>query len=64
MDVQASLQDNDVILRVTDTHEIQDIIVRLSQAGVEVKDMYIKRDSLEDVFLNLIGAQEREVVAQ
>jgi len=62
--IEASLQDDDVLVRVADTGEIKDWVAKLAGAGVEVKDMYIKRDTLEDVFLYLINPENQKEVAQ
>jgi ABC-type multidrug transport system ATPase subunit len=58
----AILKENDVIMHISNTCDIQDLISQLTEAGVEVSDMYIKRDTLEDVFLSLIGSDKQEVV--
>jgi len=62
--VEARLEDDDVIVSVPDPSLIEHWFAGLSDAGVEVKDMSIKRDTLEDVFLGLISSNKIEGVAQ
>jgi ABC-2 type transport system ATP-binding protein len=59
-DVEATLKNEDVIVSVSDPSEIANWMVRLNTAGVEVKDLQIKRDTLEDVFLQMIASQKEE----
>ncbi len=62
--VEATLEDEDVVVSVTDPSRIEHWFATLSEAGVEVKDMSIKRDTLEDVFLSLISVDKTKGVAQ
>jgi ABC-2 type transport system ATP-binding protein len=62
--IEASLKDEDVLARVADSADIKDWMADLSRAGVDVRDVYIKRDTLEDVFLHLIKPENQEVTAQ
>ncbi|MGD1061109.1 MAG: ABC transporter ATP-binding protein [Methanomassiliicoccales archaeon] len=62
--VEATLQNDDVVVSVSDPSKIEHWFAGLFEAGVEVKDMSIKRDTLEDVFLGLIAAKKAEAVAQ
>ncbi len=62
--VEARLEDDDVIVSVPDPSLIEHWFAGLSDAGIEVKDMSIKRDTLEDVFLGLISSNKAEGVAQ
>jgi len=62
--VDATLEDEDVVVSVTDPSRIEHWFASLSEAGVEVKDMSIRRDTLEDVFLSLISVDKPKGVAQ
>ncbi len=62
--VDATLDNEDVIVSVTDPSRIEHWFASLSEAGVEVKDMSIRRDTLEDVFLSLISVDKAKGVAQ
>ncbi len=62
--VDATLENEDVIVSVTDPSRIEHWFASLSEAGVEVKDMSIRRDTLEDVFLSLISVDKAKGVAQ
>ncbi|MDD1770808.1 MAG: ABC transporter ATP-binding protein [Methanomassiliicoccales archaeon] len=59
--VDATLVNEDVIVGVPDPSRIEHWFAGLSEAGVEVKDMSIKRDTLEDVFLSLISKKAEGV---
>jgi ABC-2 type transport system ATP-binding protein len=56
--VDAILQDEDIVVSVTDPSKIEGWFASLSEAGVAVKDLSIKRDTLEDVFLSLISTKK------
>jgi len=62
--VEATLENEDVVVSVTDPSRIEHWFASLSEAGVQVKDMSIKRDTLEDVFLSLISIDKAKGVAQ
>jgi ABC-2 type transport system ATP-binding protein len=62
--VEATLQGDDVTVTVSDPSQIEHWFASLSEAGVQVRDMSIKRDTLEDVFLSLISAKKPEGMAQ
>jgi len=62
--VEATLENEDVVVSVTDPSRIEHWFASLSEAGVQVKDMSIKRDTLEDVFLSLISTDKAKGVAQ
>ena len=59
----ASLQDENVVVSAPDPTQIERWFAQLTRAGVVVKDLSIRRDTLEDVFLSLI-APKKQVVAQ
>jgi ABC-2 type transport system ATP-binding protein len=63
-DIDVSLKNDDVLARVSKTSDIKDWINQLAAAGVNVQDVYIKRDTLEDVFLYLIKPENQGVTAQ
>lgn len=53
--IEASLDNEDVLIPVAETAEMKTWFTKLSTLDVEMKDVYTKRDTLEDVFLRLIG---------
>ncbi len=54
--------DGDVLVPVSDPAEMRTIFMKLSAIELKVKDMYTRRQSLEDVFLGLVGAKMEEGV--
>ncbi len=61
--INASLEpDGDVIVPVTDPSEMRTVFAKLSAIDLKVRDMYTRRQSLEDVFLGLVGARMEEGV--
>lgn len=54
--------DGDVLVPVVDPAEMRTIFMKLSAIELKVKDMYTRRQSLEDVFLGLVGARMEEGV--
>jgi len=55
---------NDVIVEVGDPSELRVMFAKLSSIDVRYKEMYTRRQTLEDVFLGLIGAKMEEGVLQ
>lgn len=62
--IQAARQDNDVVVEVGDPSELRVMFAKLSSIQVKYKEMYTRRQTLEDVFLGLIGAKMEEGVLQ
>lgn len=56
--------DNDVIVEVGDPSELRVMFAKLSSIDVKYEEMYTRRQTLEDVFLGLIGARMEEGVLQ
>jgi ABC-2 type transport system ATP-binding protein len=54
----------DVIVEVGDPSELRVMFAKLSSIDVKYKEMYTRRQTLEDVFLGLIGAKMEEGVLQ
>jgi len=54
--------DGDVLVPVADPAEMRTIFMKLSAIELKVRDMYTRRQSLEDVFLGLVGARMEEGV--
>jgi hypothetical protein len=55
---------DDVIVEVGDPSELRVMFAKLSSIDVRYKEMYTRRQTLEDVFLGLIGAKMEEGVLQ
>jgi len=54
--------DGDVLVPVSDPAEMRTVFAKLSSIELKVKDMYTRRQSLEDVFLGLVGSKMEEGV--
>lgn len=57
-------KEGDVVVTVSDSNELRKMFAKLSSIEVSYKEMYTKRETLEDVFLSLIGAKMDEGVLQ
>jgi ABC-2 type transport system ATP-binding protein len=55
--IEASLNNEDVLIPVADTAELKTWFTKLSTLDVKIKDVYTKRDTLEDVFLRLVSTK-------
>ena len=63
--IRAELHDGrDVLVRVADPAEMRSVLAKLSSIELDLKDMYTRRGTLEDVFLKLVGAKMDEGVLQ
>ena len=62
--IEATEVNGDVLVPVRNPSEMRIIFAKLSSIELPVKDMYTKRQSLEDVFLTLVGAKMDEGVLQ
>lgn len=55
--IDATEENGDVLVPVRNPAEMRVIFQKISGIELKVKDMYTRRQSLEDVFLNLVGAK-------
>ena len=62
--IEATEVNGDVLVPVKNPTEMRIIFAKLSSIELPVKDMYTRRQSLEDVFLNLVGTKMDEGVLQ
>jgi ABC-2 type transport system ATP-binding protein len=53
--IDAALEGDDVLVPMADPTEIKPWLAKLTEADVRFRDVYTKRDTLEDVFMHLIG---------
>ena len=60
--IEATEEDGDVLVPVKDPSEMRVVFQKLSGIELKVKDMYTRRQTLEDVFLDLIGSKMEEGV--
>ena len=58
----ATEEEGDVMVPVRDPSEMRTVFAKLSALDLKVKDMYTRRQTLEDVFLGLVGAKMEEGV--
>jgi ABC-2 type transport system ATP-binding protein len=62
--ILADVRNGDVVVTVEDPTELRKMFAKLSSIEVNYKEMYTRRESLEDVFLSLIGSRMDEGVLQ
>ena len=62
--IEATEVNGDVMVPVKNPSEMRTIFAKLSSIELPVKDMYTRRQSLEDVFLSLVGTKMDEGVLQ
>jgi ABC-2 type transport system ATP-binding protein len=55
-------ENGNVVVPVSNPRELRVMFAKLSSIEVEFKDMYTRRQTLEDVFLNLVGQKMDEGV--
>jgi ABC-2 type transport system ATP-binding protein len=60
--ITATEEEGDVMVPVRDPSEMRTVFAKLSALELNVKDMYTRRQTLEDVFLDLVGAKMEEGV--
>ncbi len=60
--IEATVENGDVLVPVKDPVEMRVIFQKISGIELKAKDIYTRRQSLEDVFLNLVGAKMDEGV--
>ena len=58
--IEATEENGDVLVPVKDPTEMRTIFQKISGIELHAKDIYTRRQSLEDVFLNLVGAKMDE----
>lgn len=62
--IQATEEAGDVLVPVADPAEMRALFAKLSSIELKLKDMYTRRETLEDVFLDLVGVKMDEGVLQ
>jgi ABC-2 type transport system ATP-binding protein len=62
--IEATEVNGDVMVPVANPSEMRTIFAKLSSIELPVKDMYTRRQTLEDVFLSLVGAKMDEGVLE
>ena len=62
--IDASESNGDVLVPVRNPSEMRTVFAKLSALELPVKDMYTRRQTLEDVFLSLVGTKMDEGVLQ
>jgi len=60
--ISATEEDGDVYVPVSDPAEMRVVLAKLASIEIKVKDMYTKKQTLEDVFLNIVGTKMDEGV--
>ncbi len=63
-DGAAAEKDGDVVVAVEDPSQLRWMFAKLSSIEVNFREMYTRRETLEDVFLDLIGSKMEEGVLQ
>ncbi len=62
--ISAEERNGDATVTVSDPAELRIMFAKLSSMEIEIKEIFTRRDTLEDVFLNLVGAKMDEGVLQ
>ncbi len=60
--ISSHRENGNVVVPVSNPNELRSTFAKLSSIQVEFKDMYTRRQTLEDVFLNLVGQKMDEGV--
>lgn len=60
--IAATEEEGDVLVPVSDPAEMRVVLAKLASIELKVKDMYTRRQTLEDVFLNVVGTKMDEGV--
>jgi len=60
--IPASLEGDDVLVRVKESQQLRRMLAELAAIDVPVQGIYTRRDTLEDVFLKVVGARMQEGV--
>jgi len=61
-DISASLDGDNVLVRVMEISEVRRTLAKLASIDVPMKGIHTRRDTLEDVFLKVVGARMQEGV--
>lgn len=59
-DIPASLEGTDVLVHVAVAAEVRRTLAKLAAIDLQLTEIYTRRDSLEDVFLKVVGTRMRE----
>lgn len=62
--ISAMARNGDVVVTVDDPSELRNMFAKLSSIEVSYREMYTRRETLEDVFLSVIGSRMDEGVLQ
>jgi len=62
--IVATEEGGDVMVTVADPSELRTLFAKLSSIELKLKDMYTRRETLEDVFLTLVGVKMDEGVLE
>jgi ABC-2 type transport system ATP-binding protein len=60
--IPASLDNGNVLVHVPNASEVRGMLAKVAAVDMPVTEIYTKRSSLEDVFLQVVGARMREGV--
>jgi ABC-2 type transport system ATP-binding protein len=60
--IRATEEDGDVMVPVADPSEMRTVLAKLAAIELKVKDMYTRKQTLEDVFLSVVGSKMDEGV--
>jgi ABC-2 type transport system ATP-binding protein len=60
--INATEEDGDVLVPVGDPSEMRAVLAKLAALDLNVKDMYTRKQTLEDVFLSVVGSKMDEGV--
>jgi len=60
--IDAKLENSDVVVHVPTAADVKNMLAKLAALDVPLREIYTRRDTLEDVFLRLVGARMREGV--
>jgi ABC-2 type transport system ATP-binding protein len=60
--IDAKLENSDVVVHVPTAADVTNMLAKLAALDVPLREIYTRRDTLEDVFLRLVGARMREGV--
>jgi len=62
--ISSTEKNGDVTVSVSNPSELRAMFAKLSSIPIDIEEIYTRRDTLEDVFLNLVGAKMDEGVLQ
>lgn len=60
--IESSLENGNVIVRVSAASEMRGMLAKLAAIDVPLTEIFTQRDTLEEVFLHVVGARMREGV--